>query len=428
MSVGPSTSPRDEGQPETRKLMYVFNGEPVRTGSELVTAMRQDWRRATKLLKRFSDPALTAWLEARPDGEMLMQALRLDRNAAARFLRLQAEFDPARELEFRGRVISDATILTAAQNASQAEDAESREVAEDIAWLEKIRDQRILHAIAAAVDDSSVRARLRAEVRLQNWTRQVQTVLDECVAAWAYVVTGVGVQSAPLIAALVRGEGPESEPDADQQRAQHLPPRGLTPLQSVMRERNFAEGVFATSDAGEFCARQLSLWTAHHRLETKLRAHILEHQDSPQDAAIFRSLLDDLPEVSDYNFEILSAVENVARRSGSQLGLIFTAAFREGVAANEFANAIAAANRLEALIGMGTTEPQAESSYVLSARADVSPEARSQRFRGWSSSLSEGLTQADLPELGTVIATRMVIEELLGVGAIPKARTNAVSD
>lgn len=421
MTVEPEPSPRAEERSETRKLMFVFNGEPMRTGRELVIAMRQDWRRATKLLKDLSDPELASWLGARPDGDMLMRALRGDRDGAARFLRLQAEFDPGGVLEFRGRVISDATILAAGENASHNAEVDSHELTEDVTWLQKIREQRILLAIAAAVDDSGARTRLRADGRLHDWTLQAQTALDKCVTAWVYVVTGVDVQPPPFTAASLQGKYAGDEQRTRQREIEAARLERLTPMQAILRTQRFDQGHFARSDAGDFCTHQLSLWTTSRELEAELRSNIMQHQDSPQAVAMFRSLIEALPEVSDYNFEMLIALEKVASRSGEQLGRFVIAAFNDNAEVGEADIAIAAASELKALVGADSVDPQSKSSPVPHSWTDASHEARTARFREWVSSLTKGLKSPTPTELGTVITTRMIIEALLAGRDSPKS-------
>lgn len=90
--------------------MYVFHGLPVRSGIELVSAMRQHWTVATDLLDNWPDPPLREWLRARPDGDILILALDVEKSGGARLIRLQAEYDPDGPLEFQGAPVDEKSL------------------------------------------------------------------------------------------------------------------------------------------------------------------------------------------------------------------------------------------------------------------------------------------------------------------------------
>lgn len=97
--------------------MYVFNGLPVRSGLELVSAMRQHWTVATDLLDNWPDPPLKEWLRTRPDGDILILALDMEKSGGARLIRLQAEYDPDGPLEYQGVRIDEESIDRAIDEA-----------------------------------------------------------------------------------------------------------------------------------------------------------------------------------------------------------------------------------------------------------------------------------------------------------------------
>lgn len=97
--------------------MYVFDGLPVRSGIELVSAMRQHWTVATDLLDNWPDPPLREWLRARPDGDILILALDMEKSGGARLIRLQAEYDPDGPLEFQGAPVDEESLDRAIRDA-----------------------------------------------------------------------------------------------------------------------------------------------------------------------------------------------------------------------------------------------------------------------------------------------------------------------
>lgn len=97
--------------------MYVFDGLPVRSGIELVSAMRRHWRVATDLLDKWPDPPLKEWLRTRPDGDILILALDMEKSGGARLIRLQAEYDPDGSLEFQGAPVDEESLDRAIRDA-----------------------------------------------------------------------------------------------------------------------------------------------------------------------------------------------------------------------------------------------------------------------------------------------------------------------
>lgn len=242
--------------PETRKLMYVFSGLPVRSGYELVAAMRANWSLATDLLRDWDDHELKDWLKSRPDGDVLLRALDLEKSGGARLIRLQAEFDPDGPLEYEGVATNEESLKAAisaadpyvseaapdlerfiqlkverselerrilrprlplptgrlnggvyqlmneiraieeSQIRSSQERIRSLDVeAEDLMmsppvkaynWLQNIRDDRILRAMAAVWEGPVAVRMLHADQRLNDWRDQSQELLQEAVFSVEY--------------------------------------------------------------------------------------------------------------------------------------------------------------------------------------------------------------------------------------------------
>lgn len=124
--------------------MYVFDELPIRSGLELVSAMRQRWVDATDLLDAWPDPPLKEWLRTRPDGDILILALDMEKSGGARLIRLQAEFDPDGPLEFQGARIDGESLERAIRDA----DPFNPESAADLtrfAQIELLRPQLNAH-------------------------------------------------------------------------------------------------------------------------------------------------------------------------------------------------------------------------------------------------------------------------------------------
>lgn len=153
---------------ETREHLFVWNGAAIRTGLELVQAMRAEWQAATKLLDKWPDRPLRDWLMTRPDGQVLAQVMDREANGDGRLIRLQARFDPDGPLEFMGRAVNDESMNQAIKAAERWSPESGGEAGEAHTWLSAIRDRYILRAIAAAVESDSQRL-IRADQLLNNW-------------------------------------------------------------------------------------------------------------------------------------------------------------------------------------------------------------------------------------------------------------------
>ena len=160
---------------ETRQHMFVWNGAAIRTGLELVQAMRSEWASATDFLDHWPDKPLRDWLLTRPAGKVIAEVMDLEGNGSGRLIRLQARFDPTGPLEFMGKDVNDDTLndaIAAAERwAPQSIDTRTRNAHE---WLGAIRDRHALRSIAAAVESDSARL-IRADQLLNDWS---QTALD----------------------------------------------------------------------------------------------------------------------------------------------------------------------------------------------------------------------------------------------------------
>ncbi|MDR1512444.1 MAG: protein kinase, partial [Propionibacteriaceae bacterium] len=163
---------------ETRELRYVFNGHPVRTGLELVHAMRLDWQAAGDLLSGRLDPALEDWLKARPDGETIVRGVGLEKSGGARLIRLQAELDPGGPLEFHGRRVDDESLNDAIRQAGSWRPGATGSAADAHAWLKALRQERVLGAMAAVVEGAAAERLGRADQLLDAWAKQTRDVLD----------------------------------------------------------------------------------------------------------------------------------------------------------------------------------------------------------------------------------------------------------
>ncbi len=159
--------------PETRKLMYVFDGLPVRSGLELVSAMRQRWADATDLLDAWPDPTLNEWLRARPDGNILVLALDMEKSGGSRLIRLQAEFDPDGPLEFQGAPVDDKSLERAIHDA----DPLSSETGANLSRFVQIEIER--PKLEARVDTSrpTLSSQLRA-YRLDSFAGDIVREID----------------------------------------------------------------------------------------------------------------------------------------------------------------------------------------------------------------------------------------------------------
>lgn len=147
-----TTPVRDRRAPESRELRYVFNGHPVRTGPELVEAMRRDWQAAGDLLAGRVDPGLEEWLRSRPGGDDVVRELRLETSGGARLIRLQAALDPGGPLMFQGREVTDASLDRAIRAANSWTPDAAGETDQCHRWLTGIRREQILKAMAAVVE------------------------------------------------------------------------------------------------------------------------------------------------------------------------------------------------------------------------------------------------------------------------------------
>ena len=173
-----TTPVRDRRAPESRELRYVFNGHPVRTGPELVEAMRRDWQAAGDLLAGRVDPGLEEWLRTRPGGDDVVRELRLETSGGARLIRLQAALDPGGPLMFQGREVTDASLDRAIRAANSWTPDAAGETDQCHRWLTGIRREQILKAMAAVVEGDTAERLGAADQRLRTWSRQTRDVLD----------------------------------------------------------------------------------------------------------------------------------------------------------------------------------------------------------------------------------------------------------
>ena len=173
-----TTPVRDRRAPESRELRYVFNGHPVRTGPELVEAMRRDWQAAGDLLAGRVDPGLEEWLRSRPGGDDVVRELRLETSGGARLIRLQAALDPGGPLMFQGREVTDASLDRAIRAANSWTPDAAGETDQCHRWLTGIRREQILKAMAAVVEGDTAERLGAADQRLRTWSRQTRDVLD----------------------------------------------------------------------------------------------------------------------------------------------------------------------------------------------------------------------------------------------------------
>lgn len=153
---------------ETREHLFVWNGVAIRTGFELIQAMRPKWPEATKFLDKWPDRPLRDWLLTRPDGQVMVQVMDREANGDGRLIRLQAWFDPDGPLEFMGRAVNDESMNQAIKAAGLWSPESGGEAGEAHSWLGGIRDRHVLKAIAAAVESDSQRL-IRADQLLNDW-------------------------------------------------------------------------------------------------------------------------------------------------------------------------------------------------------------------------------------------------------------------
>lgn len=163
---------------ESREIRYVFNGVPVRTGVELVQAMRRDWQVAGELLAGRIDPGLETWLKTRPSGDSVVAAVQVEKTGGARLVRLQHELDPDGQLEFQGRQLTDAEFDKAIRSAGQWKPGASGEIERAHKWLQAVRRERVLGAMASVLDGSVAERVGRADVQLDKWSKQTSEVLE----------------------------------------------------------------------------------------------------------------------------------------------------------------------------------------------------------------------------------------------------------
>lgn len=153
---------------ETREHLFVWNGVAIRTGLELVRAMRAEWPAAAKFLDKWPDRPLRDWLLTRPDGQVMAQVMHREANGDGRLIRLQARFDPDGPLEFMGRAVSDESMNQAIKAAEPWSPDSGGEAGEAHTWLSAIRGRHIFKAIAAAVEGDTQRL-VRADQLLNDW-------------------------------------------------------------------------------------------------------------------------------------------------------------------------------------------------------------------------------------------------------------------
>lgn len=380
------TTMRPDPPAESRKLMYVFNGHPVRTGFELVAAMRQDWKAANKLLKNWPDRDLKGWLQTRPDGELLVRAIGMEQTGAARFIRLQAEFDPDSPLEFQGRPVSDESLSRAIESVAGATPGPGLRVADSDAqsWLEAIRDQRILAAVAATIDGPASAVLLRADQRLQSWTEQARAFLDQTVSDWAWVSTGTRLDQAAL-----------TVDDLEEQNA-------APSLQELAAGGRWGQAP-AQQQARALALLKIGTW----RKARGLPQSYLDRGDWAKAVELEKKYL------SGDAYEILSAVESASRDEAPRLARFFSVALGNGVVSDDQARATQAADLLRSIIaaseeGPGPTKPRGSSP----SRTEDSAAAVEKRFGQWVQELRQRLERTDPADAGTLVAAHAVVAAL----------------
>lgn len=163
---------------ETREHLLVWNGAAIRTGLELVEAMRADWRQASEFLDRWPDGPLRDWLLTRPEGQVLVQVMDLESNGAGRLIRLQARFDPDGPLQLMGQAVNDESVNKAIQAVKNWSPESAGQVGQAHVWLGAIRDQHVFKSIAGAVEADSGRL-IKADELLDVWGMGARSFLLE---------------------------------------------------------------------------------------------------------------------------------------------------------------------------------------------------------------------------------------------------------
>lgn len=161
---------------ETREHMLIWNGAAIRTGLELVRAMRAEWGRAAEFLDKWPDKPLRDWLMTRPQGKVMADVLDLEANGDGRLIRLQARFDPDGPLEFMGRAVNDTSLNEAIAAVERWDPESGGEASRAHVWLDAIRDRHVLMSIAAAVESDSPRL-IRADQLLNDWDQTARGFL-----------------------------------------------------------------------------------------------------------------------------------------------------------------------------------------------------------------------------------------------------------
>lgn len=165
--------------PPNRQVKYVFNGQPVRTGVELVQAMRRDSELACRLLAGDIDPSLLAWLRAQPNRTEILDALAIEKTGGARLVRLQDLLDPDGQLEFMGRPLTVDEFHKVIRLADRWRPDAGEAVQRAHSWLAAVSREAILAAMAAVVDEPAASQWGEASAQLSKWRQQTRWVLAQ---------------------------------------------------------------------------------------------------------------------------------------------------------------------------------------------------------------------------------------------------------
>lgn len=155
-----------------RPVNLVVNGQRVRTGRDLVAALRDDWDEVVRQLSGDLHPHLVSWLRGFPEGMQALAAMQLEDSVGARWVRLQAALTPEAPLTYRGRGLSPGGLRATIAQASRWRPGATGEVAVAHDWLLSARRERVLRAAAAARDGAEADRLARADQALHRWWQQ----------------------------------------------------------------------------------------------------------------------------------------------------------------------------------------------------------------------------------------------------------------
>ena len=103
----------------------------------------------------------------------------METSGGARLIRLQAALDPGGPLKFQDEEVTDASLNHAIHKAKGWSPDATGEPARYHRWLNGIRRERILGAMAAVVEGDAAERLGIADQRLRTWSRQTLDVLDQ---------------------------------------------------------------------------------------------------------------------------------------------------------------------------------------------------------------------------------------------------------